>query len=193
MTVHFDHNTAVIRSLQGKDQFYFGKHRSVIQNFHIRKVTLILLCVKSADISSDQTAFRINPLPYFGAFINRREERFQTGFAHFNLCFFIVKGGNTLSDFPFDLKEIVFQTVRQFVTFRIVRVHNIAHPLCAYPGSSGEQGLGQSRLLFVRERFLFHRLKFCQKTYQDSARMSRQLHLHLLFCFVIGYFNCRKT
>ena len=60
MTVHFDHNTAVIRSLQGKDQFYFGKHRSVIQNFHIRKVTLILLCVKSADISSDQTALLIN-------------------------------------------------------------------------------------------------------------------------------------
>ena len=127
MPVHFHHNTAVIRSLQCKDQFYFDKHRSVIQNFHIRKVTLILLCVKSADISSDQTAFRINTLPYFGAFINRREERFQTGFAHFNLCFFIVEGGNALSDFPFDLKEIVFQTVRQFVTFRIVRVHNITY------------------------------------------------------------------
>ena len=22
--------------------------------------------------------------------------------------------------------------------------------------------------------------------------MSRQLHLHLLFCFVIGYFNCKR-
>ena len=59
--------------------------------------------------------------------------------------------------------------------------------------AAGEQGLGRSRLLFVRERFFFHWLKFCQKTYQDSAWMSRQLHLHLLFCFVIGYFHGRKT
>ena len=85
MTVHFDHNTAVISSLQGKDQFYFGKHRSVIQNFHIRKVTLILLCVKSADISSDQTALLIN------AFSDRTCSQYHV-------------------------------------------------PLCAYPGSSGEQG-----------------------------------------------------
>ena len=193
MTVHFDHNTAVIRSLQGKDQFYFGKHRSVIQNFHIRKVTLILLCVKSADISSDQTAFRINTLPYFGAFINRREECFQTGFAHFYSCFFIIEGCDAFSDSPFDLEEIIFQTVRQFVTFRIVRVHNITYPLCAHPGRSGKQRLGWSRLLFIGKCFFFHRLEFGQKAHQHSARMRRQLHFHLLFCFVIGYFNCRKT
>ena len=149
--------------------------------------------MQSSDISADQAALFINALADFRTLINRSKESFQSGFAHFHLCFFVIERGNSFAHLPADFEGIVFHTVRQLVAFRIISIDNIAHALCADPCGSGKQGVCRCRLFFISEGLFFHRLKFSQEAYQNTAGMCRQLNLHHFVCLVIGYFYSRKA